>query len=665
MDDLAGIINSIADPVFVKDKEHRWVLLNDAYCRFMGYEREQLLGKSDADFFPTEEAGVFYQNDDLVFESGVEKDNEEEFTDAQGVKHVIITKKTIYLDKSGKKFIVGTIRDITDRKMAERAMEHAREIADAANRAKGDFLASMSHEIRTPVNGIIGMTGLLLDTELTAQQREYVDLIRTNGSALLTVINDILDFSKIEAGKMSLEMLDFDLGNVLEETSEILAMKAWAKNLEFACILDHNVPSLLRGDPGRLRQILLNLGENAIKFTSKGEVMIKATVEQSAQRPVTIRFTVKDTGIGIEAEKQGRLFQSFSQVHGAADRISGGTGLGLAISKRLAEMMGGKIGVESQARKGSTFWFTADFEIQEEAPASLFEFPKELSNLKVMIVDDRQIERQMLAEILRAWRFNVDEVPDGHRAVEMMKKEASEGEPYHFAMISLILHGMEGDEVARLIKADETLRNTSLILLTASGTRGCADHFSELGFADFLTKPVRRARLYESLLRIASEESLYPEREIQEIPSRESIPEIRDRKARILLVDDNLTNQKYIQRILEVAGSTVDVAGNGLEALRALSMAPYDIILMDLQMPEMDGLETTTAIRAREQARGSDRTPIIALTAYAMKGDREKCLAAGMDDYIAKPVDKKLLIELLKTHLKEIGQAEYSHMKNY
>jgi len=526
--------------------------------------------------------------------------------------------------------LVALYEDISDRKVAEAAMREARDLAERVARARSAFLANMSHEIRTPMNAVLGFVELVLDTELGPEQRRALELVRTSSEALLTILNDILDYSKIEAEHLELESIPFDLPKVVHATATLLAVRAREKHLELTVDVPPDVPQMVRGDPTRVRQVLMNLIGNAIKFTEQGEVDVSAGVIQRDGDGAAVRFRVRDTGIGISDDQLGTIFQEFTQADASMTRRYGGTGLGLAISRRLVALMGGELAVTSEVGRGSQFTFALTFAV-EAAPHTTARAAVSLGGRRLLVVDDNETNRRIIRDMLGAEGMAVHEAPRADAGLEALRRAARAGAPYDLAILDAQMPDQDGFELGTAIRADRALRETRLLILTSAGQRGDGERCRQLGIQAYLTKPIARADLVEAVGTVLAGAVSAPG--AADLVTRHSIAESRH-ALRILLVEDNPVNQQVATAMLLKRGHQVNVASNGREAVDAVAREPYDVILMDIQMPEMDGFEATEQIRALPQGR---TLPIIALTAHALSGERERCLERGMSGYLAKP----------------------------
>ncbi len=649
---LNSIINSAAETIIVTDKDLRISIANPTITKLLEYSTDELQNSYIQLIFP----------EDLLNEIQFKINHEQNIklrteliTKNSKKRPVLITSSAFYNDDNDIEGYIFLIQDTLEEKQREQELELAVKKATHASKAKSAFVANMSHEVRTPMNAIIGMTGLLLDTELSKEQKEFTKTIRSSSDALLSVINDILDFSKIEAGKLDMEIINFQLLTTISDVIDLLSIKAETKQLELIWHVNDDVPTQLLGDPGRLRQIITNLCNNAIKFTEAGEVVLRVTLETERAEEAVLRFTVSDTGIGIPKEQISELFESFTQADASITRKYGGTGLGLAICQKLVNLMNGEIGVESQPGVGSNFWFTATFKKQEIKHNNNELAPADIRGKKILVVDDNETNRDILHNQLSNWGCVPIEVPDAESALIQLRMAAEDSKPFPIALLDYQMPDMDGAQLGQAIKRDPNLKDTTLVMLTSGGQKGEAATMKDIGFAGYLSKPINPSILRETITTVLSEVDAIPEDE-REFVTRHTVQEKQHwLKIRILLVEDNFVNQKVTIRQLEKLGYRADIAGNGQEAYDAVSTIPYDLVLMDCNMPIMDGYTATKKIRENPKIKD---IPIIALTANAMKEDEEKCLAAGMNDYLTKPVNRNILGNTITKWAKDIMDKE-------
>jgi PAS domain S-box-containing protein len=647
---IQALIEAIPSPIYFKDGAGHYQGFNRALGDFFGIRRDEWIGKTSAELLQPDPAALnLIMDEDLQRDGGIQT-CEAQLPDRNGQIHDVRVHKTLLTKADGSVAgVLGIITDITERKHLESELFRAKVAADMASQAKSDFLANMSHEIRTPMNAIIGMTDLVLETELSEEQSEYLTLVKSSADALLTLINEILDFSKIEAGKLDLEIIPFSLRDSVGIAVRTLAQRALERRLDLRYELPADIPDYLSGDPYRLRQVLLNLVSNAIKFTPEGEVVVSVGLLALEPGSVSLKFSVRDTGIGIDAAKQNLIFEAFSQADSSNTRRYGGTGLGLTISARLVNYMGGSLTVDSEPGKGSTFSFTARFDLPAMNPGTRAQLDT-LENLPVLVVDDNEANRQILCEMLRNWHMAPVAAESAAAARASLMAAADTAAPFRLVVLDACMPDMDGFAATPLFRQSSPNSVPAIIMLASAGERGDAARCRELGIAAYLMKPVEQSEMLDTIMLTLGEPD---DTAAQGLITRHSLREGK-RHLSVLLAEDNPVNRSLAARALEKLGHAVAVACDGQEALNKIKAAGpggFDVVFMDVQMPVMGGFEATQAIRAWEQELWAGPSPhplqIIAMTAHAMAGDREACLAVGMDDYLSKPVQTSSLVAVL------------------
>ncbi|MEI6072910.1 MAG: response regulator [Verrucomicrobiae bacterium] len=654
---LRRAVEQSANTIVITNPQGNIEYVNPAFEKSSGFSAADVLGRNPRILKSGEQDAPFYRDLWVTIKSGKIWRGQFHNRHRNGSLYwESATISPILNDRGEMTRFIAVKEDITELKNLENRLRKAFERAEAANRAKSEFLANMSHEIRTPMNGVIGMTDLLLDTEQTPEQREYTEAIHACGSSLLALINDILDFSKVEAGQLALEILDFDIRTTVEDAVEIAAGNAHEKGLEVVCQIDEKIPKFLRGDPGRLRQILINLVGNAVKFTQHGSVTAQADLLAETETSATLRFRITDTGIGIPQEKQSTIFSKFIQADTSTTREFGGTGLGLAISRQLVRLFQGEIHVTSKEGKGSEFSFTAVLQKTPEGDVKPPPVEADLSGVRVLVADDFKTNRVLMTRLLESWGCRFDEAPDAASALVLLKRAAHEGDPFAAVFLDMNMPVMDGAELGRLIKGDAEIQSARLVMLTSLGKRGDAERLAGVGFSGYLPKPIRPALLRKCLaLVLGRQEATGSD---QELITRHTVAETSRKRLRILVAEDNTTNRIIAIKTLEKLGHLAEAVGNGREAIESLRRLPYDLVFMDCQMPVMDGFEATKKIRDPATGARNPHIPIIALTAHAMKGDRARCFDAGMNDYVSKPTGARDLAAAIERCLARSRKSE-------
>jgi PAS domain S-box-containing protein len=635
---VRNVFDVVPAIIFVKDVEGRFVLVNRAMAELYGVRPEAMIGARHCDLSTEKAEDQAYRRDDEeVLRTGLDKFiPEETFTNSNGEVRWVQTIKRMLRTPDGKKQVLGVALDITARKKAELEMLRAKEAAEAANRSKSEFLANMSHEIRTPMNGIIGMANLLLDTKLDSEQRDFTQTIASSSEALLTILSDILDISKVEAGKLEFERIPFNLCDTVESTTDLLAARAHEKGLQMSCYIRQEVRCGVEGDPTRLRQVLLNLIGNAIKFTVRGSVHVNISKVSESSDTQLLRFEIIDSGIGISREAQSKLFHAFTQADGSTTRKYGGTGLGLYISKQLIEMMGGELGVDSAPGVGSRFWFTIELPLSGAQPRSAPDF----RGKRALIVTEHTSQQKVLEHYLKEAGIVCSFVSDALKAITELRVDKG----YDLAIVDTNIEGMDGNMVARSVRAEPSFSRTR-VMMTTSLSSDTVEELNRFGSIPCLTKPIKRSALWSAISKLLEGEAPEP-KILKTIPPPKMVEAPGTFKAHILVAEDNVVNQRLAVRMLGKLGHTADIAPDGVQALNAINRKQYDLVLMDCQMPEMDGYEATRLLR-----KSGKNVRVVAMTANAMQGDREKCLEAGMDDYVSKPIRLEELAAAIQRQL--------------